>query len=63
LTAYAQLSLVTGFLATITGVMRKHHHRLDASIGAPGPLGFAVRKDATRLIGTVTSTASRFQRS
>ena len=35
------LSLVTGFVATITGEISAH--RLDASIGAPGPHDFAVR--------------------
>jgi hypothetical protein len=30
--------------ATIAGVMRKHHRQLDASVGASGPHGFAVRK-------------------
>ena len=38
------LSPVTGFLATVVSVMRKHHRRLDASIGASGPHDFAVRK-------------------
>jgi hypothetical protein len=41
-----------GFLATIasvmrsdiTCVMRRHHHQLDASVGASGPHGFAVRE-------------------
>src|SRR5258708_31631445 len=39
-TAYFALSPVTGFLATVTcGSL----HKLDASIGAPGPHDFAVR--------------------
>ena len=43
------LSLVTGLVchhrrcdADITCVMRRHHHRLDASVGASGPHDFAV---------------------
>jgi hypothetical protein len=35
--------------ATITGVMRKHHRRLDASLGASGPHDFIVRINAARL--------------
>jgi hypothetical protein len=38
-----------GFLVTIISVMRKHHRRLDASIGASGPHDFAVRIDVARL--------------
>jgi leucyl-tRNA synthetase len=34
--------------ATIAGVMRKHHRQLDASVGASGPHGFAVRIRAVR---------------
>jgi len=38
------LSLVIGFLVTIPGVMRQHCHRVDASVEAPRPHDFAVRK-------------------
>jgi hypothetical protein len=43
-TAYSELSLVTGFLATIIGGT---YRQLDASTGASGPHVFAVR--STRL--------------
>ena len=33
-----------GFLATIASAMRQHRRQLDASVGASGPHGFAVRK-------------------
>ena len=32
-----------GFLATIISAMRQHRRRLDASVGASGPHGLAVR--------------------
>jgi hypothetical protein len=48
-----------GFLATIASVMRKHHRQLDASVGASGPHGFAVRKMSTFVNALLTSTASR----
>src|SRR5450756_1046049 len=44
-TAYSALSPVTGFLATVAGGSL---HRLDTSIGVPGPHGFAVRVSAFR---------------
>jgi hypothetical protein len=37
-----------GFLATVTCTTRKRRRRLDASVGAPGPHGFAVRAHASR---------------
>src|ERR1041384_7486968 len=43
-TAYFELSLVTGSLATITRKTRKRLCELGASIGAPGPHDFAVRE-------------------
>jgi hypothetical protein len=38
-----------GFVATIASAMRKHCRQLDASIGASGPHGFAVRFQVARL--------------
>ena len=43
LTVSFVLSPETGLIASVTGVMRKHHRQLDASIGASGPHDFAVR--------------------
>jgi hypothetical protein len=43
---------VTGFLATIIRVMRSITLELDASIGAPGPPGFAVREKCRSSVGT-----------
>jgi hypothetical protein len=74
LTVSFVLSAVTGFLVTvasvmrsditfvmrsdITFVMRRHHHPLDASIGASGPHDFAVRL-APFVNSALASTASR----
>ena len=55
-TAYSALSLVTGLSC--------HHRRrdtsrqLDASVGAPGPHGFAVRRPRRSSFATPASTAS-----
>jgi hypothetical protein len=57
LTAYSALSLVTGLSC--------HHRRrnlsrqLDASVGASGPHGFAVRKISAFVNALPASTASR----
>ena len=50
---------VPGLLATVTGVMRKHHRRLDASVGASGPHDFGVRSNIARLIDIAAAIASR----
>jgi hypothetical protein len=42
-----------GFLATIVSAMRQHRRQLDASVGASGPHGFAVRK-----LGTLVRSAA-----
>jgi hypothetical protein len=47
-TAYSVLSPVTGFLATVIP-KELAPQELDASIGAPGPHGFAVRAACVRL--------------
>jgi hypothetical protein len=44
LTAYSALSLVTGLSCHHHRRDAKHHRQLDASVGASGPHGFAVRK-------------------
>ena len=41
-----------GFIATIPGAMRKHRHQVNASVGASGPHGFAVRQLLARLART-----------
>jgi len=33
----------TGFVVSVTGVMRKHHRQLDISVGISGPHDFTVR--------------------
>ena len=48
LTVSSVLSPVSGLVVTVTGAMRKHRRRLDASVAASGPHGFAVRVDALR---------------
>ncbi len=47
-TAYTELSLVTGLSCPRRQRDAKHHRRLDASVGAPGPRDFAVRDHAVR---------------
>jgi hypothetical protein len=42
-TAYSELSLVTGLVCHHHRCDAKHHHQLDASVGASGPHGFTVR--------------------
>jgi hypothetical protein len=44
--------------------MRRHHHEFDASVGASGPHGFAVRKTSfvgieKRMLRCLAATASR----
>jgi len=48
LTVSSVLSPVSGLVVTVAGAMRKHRRRLDASVAASGPHGFAVRVDALR---------------
>ena len=43
---------------TVAGVMRKHHHRLDASVGASRPHDFAVHDRLRSSFATRASTAS-----
>jgi hypothetical protein len=48
----------------ITSVMRTHIHQLDASVGAPGPHGFTVRKTSfvriqKRMLRNLAATAAR----
>ena len=45
LTAYSALSLVIGLVCHHHRRDAKHHRQLDASVGASGPHGFAVRKN------------------
>ena len=59
LTAYTGLSLVTGLSCHHHRRDAKHHRQLDASVGAPGPHGFAVRDMCRSSSGTFASTASR----
>jgi hypothetical protein len=66
LTAYFVLSPVTGLFATV--VARENSRELDASIGASGPHGFAVRSErirrrADRASDAAASIASHTQRS
>ena len=51
-----------GFLATIASVMRKHHRRLDASVGASGPHDFAVRISAARPRASIARRRHRVHR-
>jgi hypothetical protein len=48
LTAYNALSLVTGLSCHHHRRDAKYHRQLDASVGASGPRGFAVRNSAIR---------------
>ena len=50
LTAYSALSPVTGLCCHRRPCDAQHHHELDASVGASGPHGFAVRDSITRLL-------------
>jgi hypothetical protein len=59
LTAYSGLSLVNRLVVTIPGVKRQLHRRVDASIGASGPHGFAVRFLVHSSRALKASTASR----
>jgi hypothetical protein len=47
-TAYIALSSGNGFLAPVACVDAEHHHKLGASVAAPGPRDFAVRGSAAR---------------
>ena len=47
-TAYSALSLVTGLVCHHRRRDAKHRRQLDASVGASGPHGFAIRFGATR---------------
>src|ERR1700748_1167156 len=49
LTASFALSLVTGLSCHHHPCDAKHHHALNASVGASGPHDFSVRSDAVRL--------------
>ena len=51
LTVSSALSLVTGLCCHHHRRDAKHHRRLDASIGASGPHGFAVRKVSALVFG------------
>ena len=47
-------------------VMRRHHHELSASVGAPGPHGFAVRKTSfvrirERMLRNLAAIAARLR--
>jgi hypothetical protein len=55
LTVSSALSLVTGLVCH----HHRHHRQLDASVGASGPHGFAVRKAALSSEAQLTSTASQ----
>jgi len=48
LTAYSALSPATGLSCHRRQRDAKHHRRLDASVGASGPHGFAVRNNIIR---------------
>jgi hypothetical protein len=50
-------------LSPSQAMMRKHHRRLDISVGMSGPHDFAVRIGGARLAPQPASTASRTQRS
>ena len=53
------LSPVTGLSCHHHRRDAKHHRQLDASVGASGPHGFAVRKSALSSVALPASTASR----
>ena len=55
--AYFELSLVTGLSCHHHPCDAKHHHELDASVGASGPHDFAVRK-----ISALVRSAARVHR-
>ncbi len=48
-----------GFLAPVACVMRKHHRKLDLSVGRPGPRDFTVREWQSSSRIAIASTASR----
>jgi hypothetical protein len=49
-TAYSTLSPAIGLVVTVANAMREHRRRLDASVEASGPHGFAVREYRIRLL-------------
>jgi hypothetical protein len=51
-----------GFVATVIGVMRKHHRPFDISVGISGPHDFAVRCHVVRRFDIAASIAFRTQR-
>ena len=59
LTVSSALSLVTGLVCHHRRRDAKHHRQLDASVGASGPHGFAVRKRALSSLAHLASIASR----
>jgi hypothetical protein len=59
LTGSSALSLVTGLSCHHHRRDAKHHRQLDASVGASGPHGFAVRKIARSSVAPPASIASR----
>src|SRR3984957_7815434 len=58
-TAYFALSLVTGLSCHHRPCDAKHHHELDASVGASGPHDFAVRRIALSSAAPLASIASQ----
>src|ERR1700691_3320477 len=58
LTVSSALSLVTGLVCHHRRRDAKHHRQLDASVGASGPHGFAVRKISAFVNALLASTAS-----
>jgi len=59
-TASSALSLVNrAFLPPSLATMQAHRHQLDASVGASGPHGFAVREPRPRQLRKLASIASR----
>jgi len=48
-----------GLFATVISAMRKHHRRLDTSVGVSGPHDFAVRTGAVRPHALARASPSR----
>src|SRR5579863_2130007 len=59
LTAYSALSLVSRACCHHRRRDAEHHRQLDASVGASGPHGFAVRRRRCSSLSTEASIASR----
>ena len=53
------ISPVTGLVCHRRQRDAKHHRQLGASVGAPGPHDFAVRRNVVRLVDIAASIASR----